>query len=114
MLNLIVFLYFFWFLFLGGEESRGEEVESRLKTVIQHTCTKKPIKQCLTAVLIPATVSQRAKRLLLPGGLRLALRGAQYRVTNWCMCSHQGGSDKNQSSACWTEVSDALVLPAWL
>lgn len=28
VLNLTVFLFFFWFLFLGDEESRGEEVKA--------------------------------------------------------------------------------------
>lgn len=62
--------------FLRDEESRGRGGESRLKTVIQHTCTEKPIKQCPTAVLIAATVSQSAKRIPLPGDLGFGLQGS--------------------------------------
>lgn len=113
VLSLTVYLFFFWFLFPRRWRKQGRGGESRLKTVIQHTSTKNLLNSAQQLYWLLLQFHRVPKGSLCLAIWGLAFRGAQYRVTKWCMCSQPGGSDKSQGTVCCTEVSDAVVLPAW-
>lgn len=90
-----------------AEERRRKQAENCHSAHL----SEKPMKQCLTAVLVPAPVSLSAKRLLLPGDLEFGLQRSPVHSDKLVQVLPRSGSDKSQGTVCWTEVSDAVVLP---